>query len=137
MVDVFGGRLSCSDQMWWWCQIVGAEGSPAKNGISTCVQHCVYAVALSGEISHVPFWRLRSNKTGREKRGVCVCVCVQVLSLYLACLSPWTEQRQMKTFNCSATSCAVEVCVCTHTCCTCIYVSNSIHTYRYSHAYTQ
>lgn len=43
----------------------------------------------------------------------------------------------MKTFNCSATSCAVEVCVCTHTCCTCIYVSNSIHTYRYSHACTQ
>lgn len=43
------------------------RGSTVKNGISASVGACVYAVALSGEISHVPF-RKQQEERGR---GVC------------------------------------------------------------------
>lgn len=42
----------------------------------------VYAVALSGGISHVPFWRLRRDETEGEKRELCVWMCVGVSPLY-------------------------------------------------------
>lgn len=63
-------------------QLVGAEGSPVKNSISPSVGACVYAVALSAEISHVPFWRHGGKKTDGERS-----VSLSVLSIFSIALS--------------------------------------------------